>query len=127
MCKENTKYEEFARPLKGKHLLCVNMAGLTVLSLQSEHGGHSLSAVRTGICESDAPSPCVVMSDSSPHHTYMTMCEKDFKTEPSPYSLRQEDMVTNAPPPYSVTDTKAYFTNIHNYLVPRIPKHSTVV
>ena len=102
----------------------MNMAGLTVQSLKSDYGGHRLSAVRTGIRESDVPSPFVVTSDSSPHHTYMTMCEKDFKTEPSPYALDQGDMVDTAPPPYSLTDTKAYFTNIHNYLV---PKHSTVV
>ena len=53
------------------------------------------------------------------------MCDKDFKSELS--SSKRDETDYNGPPPCSLMDTKAYFTDIQNYLVPRMTKHSTVV
>ena len=79
----------------------------------TEHAGSKKIAVRnvlqvsmfTQVKDSVSAMPEPPQYDSS--HAYMTMCD-----------------YTAPPPPYSLDDTKQYFTNIHKFV---FPKHGTIV
>ena len=88
------------------------MNGLAVLKVQSGHEKQNLSPYWGNPYYGDVLSPYVIRGDNT--HAYMTMCDNDYTSESD----------STAPPPYTVKDTKKYFTNIHNYMV---AKHSTVV